>query len=622
MRNAYIDNNEFETTLKAYLSEINPLGSERIQSARSAGRVTSAAVYAKLCDPCYNASAMDGIAVKTEDTVGASELNPVTLKKGSFEYVNTGGVIRPPFDSVIMIENVIVRGDDVEITAPSHPWQHVRAIGETVVATEMIIPSGRKIRPVDIGAILASGNDEISVFRKPKGGIIPTGDEMVENPSEVKEGKLIESNSRVFAALIEEYGGIAQRYAIVKDDEKRLRDAVKKAVAENDFVIVNAGSSAGTKDFTARVIGEEGEVFAHGLAIKPGKPTVLGIIDGKPVIGVPGYPVSAYIVMDKVVKAVVEKLTGLSHSERPKIEAVLTNRIVSSLKSEEFVRVAMGYVDGGYFATPLERGAAAVMSMVKADGLLTIDRNSEGAEQGEKVPVELLRDESGIRRNLVISGSHDVVIDVIGNAMDVVSSHTGSMGGILAMKSGAAHIAPIHLLDAESGEYNVPFVKKYFGSGTMAIIRGLKRTQGFFVRKGELPDCSVDSLKEGKLVFANRQNGSGTRVLFDYLLKKANIDKRVIPGYDKEYTTHLAVAGAVKNKNADCGLGVFSAASIMGLDFIPVAEERYDFLVRRNMLDDERVREFIGILKSDYFKNEVLKLGGYSTEGTGDTEII
>ena len=291
------------------MSFVKPIGEEEIKTIDAAGRITAEAVFAKVCDPCYNASAMDGIEVCSEDTVEASELNPVTLKKDEFEYVNTGGVIKPSYDSVIMIENVVADGENVIINASSHPWQHIRAVGETVVANEMVIPSKRKIRAIDIGAILASGNETVTVRKKPKVAIIPTGDEMVEHVKDVRVGKLIESNSRVFCALIDEYGGIPDRFDVVRDDETLIENALKNAVKNHDVVLINAGSSAGTKDFTKKIIGHLGTVVAHGLAIKPGKPTVLGIIDDKPVIGVPGYPVSAYTVMDKVEKPVNEKMT-------------------------------------------------------------------------------------------------------------------------------------------------------------------------------------------------------------------------------------------------------------------------------------------------------------------------
>ena len=359
MRNTYIDNNDFAETLSAYLQNFSRLGAEQIDAARASGRVTAEAIYARVCDPTYNASAMDGIAVCSKDTLTATEVNPLTLKQGQYEYVNTGGAVKSPFDSVIMIEDVILKDGEATITSPSRPYQHLRCVGETVAATEMVLPSRRQVRPMDIGAILASGNEKISVVKKPFVSIIPTGEEMVEHADELAVGKLMESNSRVFAALVEEYGGVPKRLDIVRDDREILKQTLITALKESDVVLINAGSSAGTKDFTKSVIEELGTVVAHGLAIKPGKPTILGIVDGKAVVGVPGYPVSAYLVMEKVVKPLIETLLGLRLSTRQTIEATLTKRVISSLKNEEYLRVALGCVDGEYFATPLPRRIAS-----------------------------------------------------------------------------------------------------------------------------------------------------------------------------------------------------------------------------------------------------------------------
>ena len=623
MRNVYIENNSLKETLDNYIINVGKMGTEMVPTIESVGRVCAKAIFARVCDPTYNASAMDGIAVCSIDTAEASELKPMVLKKGQFQYVNTGNPINQPYDSVIMIEDVINNEDSsISIIAPSKPWQHIRCIGETVVATEMVVPSNYIIRELDLGAILASGNAEVEVYKKPKVAVIPTGNEMVEDTKDLAKGKLMESNSRVMSALVKSYGGDPVRYGICIDDEELLEDRIKVAVKENDVVLINAGSSAGTKDYTKKIIEKLGKVYAHGLAIKPGKPTILGIIDGKPIIGVPGYPVSAYIVMEKVVKAVIAKMINIEPIPRMKVNAIMTKRVVSSLKNEEFIRVALGFVDDKVVATPMERGAAAVMSMVKADGIVDLDRNTEGIEAGETVEVELYRPLEEIKKKLVIIGSHDVVIDIIGDSMPVSSAHVGSMGGILALKANSAHIAPIHLLDKDTGEYNVSFVKRFFDED-MALIKGLGRTQGILVPKGNKNNItSVEALRGGKFSFANRQNGAGTRLLFDYQLEKFGISKEEVVGYDKEYTTHLAVASAVLNGVADCGMAVLSAANIMGLDFIPVGEESYDFLVRASMLEDPRIKEFIAIIQSKEFKEKVEKVGGYTLNDIGKVTII
>lgn len=624
-RKTYIENNSFNEAVGSYLENFSTLESEIVKTENANGRVLSKAVIAKKCDPGFNAAAMDGIAVFAEKTIGASDQNPISLKLNvDFEYINTGNLVKEQFDSVIMIEDVIIEDyDNVKIVSPSHPWQHVRIIGESVVATEMVLPSFSVIRPIDIGAILASGNDFVEVIRQPRVGIIPTGSEMVDSAEELKVSKLRESNTRVFAPLTVQYGGLPKRYEIVGDSEENLLSAIKLAAKENDIVVINAGSSAGTKDYTLNTIEKLGKIYTHGLAIKPGKPTILAEIQGKPVIGVPGYPVSAYIVYERVVQQVIKKLLGIEVDALDVINVEMTKRVTSALKNEEFIRVAIGDVDGKIIATPLGRGAAQVMSMVKADGIVKVPNNSEGIEAGEIVEAELLKPFSSIKKSLVIVGSHDMIIDIIGDKMLVSSAHVGSLSGIMALKNKAANIAPIHLLDEETGKYNISYVQKYFKPNTMALIKGVGRVQGILVEKGNPKNITtIEDIKNGKFLFANRQSGAGTRLLFDYMLKKANVDSSEIMGYEKEFTTHLAVAIAVKNKVFDCGLAIKTVAQIMDLDFIPVGKEEYDFLVPIDSLEDIRVKKFIDIIKSKEFKNELENLGGYTYDNIGEVIIV
>lgn len=622
MRKTYISNNDvsrFDDYL-AYLGDVT-VGEETIPTADACGRVTAQTVFAKVCDPMYNAAAMDGIAVSAAATASATEKSPLALVENqTFVYVNTGNAIDPRFDAVIMIEDVTELGDGkVEITAPAYPWQHVRVKGESIVAGEMVLPAGRKIRPVDVGAIFASGNIEIPVLKKPVVGVITTGDEMVEDPSLLASGKLMESNSRMFCALIGECGGVGKRYPTVKDVKSALSTALNAALSECDLVIVNAGSSAGTKDYAVDVMEEAGEVFLHGFAIKPGKPTILARAQGKPVIGVPGYPVSAYLVFELFVRPVILRMLGQSGDDRRTVRATLTRNVVSSLKNAEYVRMSLGKVGGKLVATPLERGAAQIMSLVKADGLMFVDRYSEGYEGGAEVEVELRKPLSQIEKNLVIIGSHDLVIDVIGEKIPVSSAHVGSMGGIYALQKGECHIAPVHLLDAESGEYNIPYIRKYFAGEKMVLVKGVGRTQGLMLPKGNPKNIkSVADIVKGGFRFANRQRGAGTRLLFDYMLAQGGFKLDDVDGYAKEYSTHLAVGMAVECGAADVGLGVGSAANCLGLDFVPLYDEEYDFLMREESLNDERIRAFLDFIVSDEFRGKLLSFGDYTAKRLGE----
>ena len=619
-RDTYIDNIPIQDAKDKYYNKLKiDRQVEVIHILESLGRVTSQAIFANISSPHYNAAAMDGIGVISKKTDGASDRNPIKLKiNEDFVYINTGNQIKDPYDSVIMIEDVLqVSESQVEIIKSAYPWQHIRQIGEDIVASEMILKSNHRIRPLDLGALLSGGVEKIQVYKKPKIGIIPTGSEIIEDLSQLKDGKIIDSNSRVFEAYINELGASPNRYSPMEDDYELLKNNVKMAVGENDILLINAGSSAGNKDYTVDIIRELGQVVIHGVAIKPGKPTILGIIDNKPVIGLPGYPVSAYIVFEEFVKPLIRKFMGLNSIDEF-IKAKLSRRVVSSLKNKDMIRVSLGEINGKIVATPISSGAGVTMSLVRADGIGIIPRNVEGMEAGEDIKVRLLNPMSRIKNKLITIGSHDLIIDIISDIMELSSTHVGSMGGIMAVKRKECHIAPIHLLDMESGEYNISYVKKYFPNEKMALIKGVQRRQGFMVEKGNPHNIKdFKDLLEEDLVFVNRQRGAGTRLLLDYYLDKEGIESEKIRGYERELTTHMAVASAVKAGTATVGLGVYSATKAMDLDFIEVADEDYDFLIPHELLEDKRIKAFIEVLKSEEFKARVEKLGGYGFKDIG-----
>lgn len=635
-RNIYISNMEVEKALELLTDKLKPSISkwkeEDISTIDSLGRVTAYAIFALVSSPNYNASAMDGIAVKAKTTFDASESNSVRLKINTdFIYVDTGDPILDPYDAVIMIEDVVVVDDStVEIIKAASPWQDIRPIGEDIVANEMIIPSNHSVRPVDIAAMLAGGVNSFKAYRKPKVGLIPTGTEIIEPGETLDLGKIIESNSRMFEGLVKEYGGEAIRYRPIPDDYQLLKQGIMKAVQQNDMVIINAGSSAGSEDYTVKLIAELGEVLVHGIATKPGKPAILGIVEGKPVIGIPGYPVSAYFVFENFAKPVIKGFVRQPIPAKDTVDAVLSKRVVSSLKHKEYVRIKLGMVDNKLIATPLSRGAGATMSLVRADGILVIPQNSEGVEGGETINVELLKNIAEIKSTIVSIGSHDISMDIIANlihqrnsAFSLSSAHVGSMGGMMALRRGEAHIAPIHLLDEASGRYNVDYIKRYLPNVEMALIKGLKRIQGIMVKKGNPKDIKdFKDLTREDVQFVNRQRGAGTRILLEYILSQKGIAADNIIGYDREMTTHMAVAAAVSSGSADAGLGVLSAAKAMNLDFIPVGNEEYDFAVPISYLKLPMIELFIEILKSEEFAKELELLGGYTLESAGEIVYI
>lgn len=629
MQNVYLSNYELEEALKIYLNKLGNLnnGIETISTWEANNRVTTKAHFAYLSSPYYNSSAMDGIALKSDKTFKASDRNHVILTKGiDYIVVDTGDPIPKELDCVIMVEDLIKVDDThVEIYQSAVPWQNIRPLGEDIVENQLIVPSKHKIRPVDIGALIAGGINEVEVFKKPTVGIIPTGTELVEPGTELKVGDIIDFNSRTFFAQTSDWGGVPTRYNIVKDDYELIKQTVLKANEENDVVLINAGSSAGREDFTSAVISEVGDLVIHGVAIKPGKPVMLGVINGKPIIGIPGYPVSAYFVMEKIVKPIVYSYQGLETEVQTKVEATLTRRCMSSLKYHEFVRVTLGYIGDRYVATPLTRGAGATMSLVNADGVLEIGQSIEGIEAGTTVKVNLLSSEGKIKNTLVCIGSHDPIIDIAADIMHsrnnkyfMASSNVGSTGGLMALKTGETHMAPTHLLDMETGEYNVSYLKKYVPNKKIALVKCVNRIQGFMVKKENPKNINkFEDLKRQDIKFVNRQRGSGTRLLLDYNLNKLKIDPNHINGYSREEFTHLAVAAAVQAGDADAGLGVYSAAAMMGLDFIPICNEEYDLAIPEEHLQLEIVKEFIETIQSKEFRDMLEKLGGYDYSNTG-----
>ena len=637
-RNLYLKTIPVEEAKEKYMAALDDLIEPKIETIdvrNSLDRITASAIFARYSSPLFNASAMDGIAVKASDTDNASEAAPVVLAEDRYLVVDTGDPIHPPYDAVIMAEDIVDVEEGVRITASAHPWQHIRPIGEDIVAGEMILPSNHKIRAIDIGVLLSAGILEIDVVKRPEVAIFPTGTEIIEPEDKPEDGSIIESNSRMFENMVTVAGGVGHRFPPIIDDYDQIKAKVSDAVDKFDMVIVNAGSSAGTEDYTVHVLRELGEVVVHGVSIKPGKPVILAVVRGKPVIGLPGYPVSAYIGFENFVTPVIQMMGKRPELLTETLDAHISKRLVSSLKHKEYVRVKVGKVGDKFVAAPLARGAGAAMSLVRADGFCVIEQSSEGVEAGEKVKIELYRSKSEIENTVVIIGSHDLILDVIADIMPneykdmhVTSTHVGSMGGLMALRRGEAHMAPIHLLDEAAGEYNISYINKLFPKGAassepMALIKGVHRIQGILVKKGNpLGISSIDDLAKKDVRYVNRQRGAGTRVLFDYKLKEAGIDPADINGYDREMATHMAVAAAVASDGADAGMGILSAAKAMGLDFIEVAPEEYDFAIPAKHLELPHVKAFIEILKSEDFRTRVEELGGYECDRAGEVVML
>ncbi|MEW6428803.1 MAG: molybdopterin biosynthesis protein [Thermodesulfobacteriota bacterium] len=603
------------------------LAPETVAVDDALGRITARPVFAPGSSPFYNGAAMDGIAVDFRATIGASEASPLRLAPAAYRPVNTGAAMPANTNAVIMIEDVHFLADNsAEILAPATPWQHVRTVGEDIVATELLLPENHLIRPIDLGALLATGVGEVAVRQRPRVAVIPTGSEVVQPGEKLVPGNVIEFNSRILAGYLSQWGAVADRHAIVGDDERALAAAIGTAVAENDMVIVNAGASAGSRDHTAAVLAELGEVIVHGVNIKPGKPVILALVGGRPVIGLPGYPVSAVLTLNLFVKPLVDACLGRESAPPPAVTATLSRPLSSKMGVVDFVRVKLGRVDDKLMVTPTGRGAGAVMTLVQADGILAVPTASEGIGAGEEVRVELLRDLAEIDNTLVFIGSHDNILDVLANLLHrcrplvrLSSSHVGSMGGIMAVKRGEAHLAGTHLLDEASGDYNVPFIRKFLTEVPLKLINLAWREQGLLVRRGNPKGIrGFADLGRDDVAFINRQRGAGTRILTDLHLKKLGIAPGRVKGYDREEYTHMTVAQAVASGSADTGLAIRASAVALDLDFLPVARERYDLIVPRRFADDPRVAALFRLIGgSGEFRETVLALGGYNLDDCG-----
>ncbi len=602
--------------------------SEEVTLEEALGRVTARAVWAEASSPHYDSAAMDGVAVRSRETAGATETSPLRLAVDlQAVWVDTGDPMPDGFDAVIMVEVVHeVDESTIEILAPAPPYQHVRPLGEDIVATELVLPEGHRVRPIDLGACAAAGVTSVAVRQRPTVAIIPTGTELVEPGAELKPGDIVEFNGLVIAGMVREWGGESARLAPVPDDREAIAAAVRAAVDAYDVVVVNAGSSAGSEDYTAEVVKELGELLVHGVALRPGHPVVLGVVGGKAVLGIPGYPVSSALTTELFVKPLIEAGLGLEAPPRAQAKAVMTRNVASPMGEDELLRVRLGRVGERIVATPVQRGAGVITSLVRADGVVTIPRFTEGIGSGEEVTVDLLRPLRDVERTVVVIGSHDPALDLLADmvsrertGVNVASSNVGSLGGLLALRRGEAHAAGVHLLDEATGEYNLPYVRRYVKGRDVVVVNLAKRIQGLIVPTGNPKGVGrLEDLAGGGVRFINRQRGSGTRMLLDYMLGKLGIEAGDVAGYDREEYTHLAVAAAVAGGRADVGLGILSAARALSVDFVPLLEEQYDLVIPAAFYESELMRPVLDLLRSEGFRQELDAMGGYDTGLTGE----
>src|SRR5580704_10876139 len=531
------------------------LAAVTVPVAAAAGLLTAAPVWAVRSSPPFDAAAMDGIAVRAADTLGASETTPEWLSPAAYDVVDTGDPMPDGRDAVVMREHV--HYDDAgraELRAAVPPYQHVRSIGEDVSAGELLLPEGHRLRAVDLAAAAAAGQTQLTVRRKALVFILPTGDEIRPIGTEPGPGEILDTNSLMLAEQAREVGCEAQVLPIEPDDPARIAAAVRAAAPRCDLLIVIAGSSAGRDDYTAQVVAAEGTLAVHGVAVRPGHPVVLGVVGRTPVLGAPGYPVSAALTFDIFAVPLLAELSGAPPRQRPRMAARLARKLASPLGMDDWVRVRLGSVGGSLVATPLPRGAGVLTSLVRADALLVVPAGVEGHHAGSSVSVELLRGPDEIAGTIVAIGSHDLVLDLASSALradnplvTLASSNVGSLGGLVALRDGLCHIAGSHLLDPETGEYTLPYLDRVLGAGPdVAVVRLVERSQGLIVAPGNpLEIEGLADLGRPGVRYVNRQRGAGTRVLLDVMLGKLEITPASVGGYAREEPTHLAVAAAI-----------------------------------------------------------------------------
>ena len=638
-RKIYLNMMTLQEARKIFLERFRPgelLSTETVASRDAAGRVLAGPVEARISSPGFHSAAMDGYAVKAADTFGASDQRPLILRAGSDAWpINTGHPMPDNCDAVIMIEDVFEAEPGLlEIRKPVFPWQNVRKVGEDIVATELLFPTNHLLVPYDIAALETSGISSVTVWERPRITIIPTGSELIA-PSEIRDGKVpagktVESNAPMLAAMAAEAGAEVKITPIVPDDFDAIKQAVQDAFSEGAHItVLVAGSSAGSADYTVGIIEEMGELLVHGIAIMPGKPTALGIIGGRPVVGNPGYPVSSAISFEQFVLPLVARLQHRRLPDRPRVTAIAGRNMPSRSGIREFRRMIVGNVGGRNVASPLRKGAGSITTLTRANAMLEIPENAEGIEEGAEIGISLLHENESIESTLLCVGSHDLTLDIIKDMLQrsdppffLYSTHVGSLGGLMAIRKGLAHIAGTHLFDPENDSYNISYIRKYLGDTAPSLITLVHREQGFMVKPGNPKGIrGIADLARNDVVFINRQKGAGTRILLDYYLEKHGISQSEVQGYGNEEYTHMAVAVDVLSGKADTGLGIMAAARALGLDFVPLAEERYDLLIGEKSLAHAGVKRIIEIIKSEDFRKRVEALGGYSTRETGEVVI-
>ncbi|MEM1662348.1 MAG: molybdopterin biosynthesis protein [Desulfurococcaceae archaeon] len=636
-----VDLEEIEPIIEKYV-KIEPLGVEEVKLIEALGRVLAEDIYAPIDYPPFDRSIVDGYAIRSIDVSNADELNPVKLRvtgsvhpgckpnievvEGTSIEISTGAMIPRGSDAVVMVEYTKKEDNTIYVYRTVYPGENISTAGSDISAGDLILVKGSVIDERVLALLAGLGLDKVKVYVKPRIAIYSIGNEIVEPGRELETGKVYDINGFLITGFLKKMGLNPVFKGILPDDENTVFNNLQRDLEFFDILITSGGTSKGVGDILYRVLNKLGEpgVLIHGLKIKPGKPTVIAVVKNKLIFGLPGFPLSCFIVFHKIVKPIIARFLGLKNINSNIVKAVLPVKIRKALGISWFLPVALVSTAKGYSAYPLSFESGSLLSIIHSDGYCVIPPNIEVLDENSVVNVELFGNLENVPELNIIGSNDYLLYDILvrsGLSSKTRIIPTGSSGGWRAIERGEADIAPTHLFDPNTSTYNKPFIEKYGLSDKAVLIRGYSRLIGIMVAKGNPKGISsIEDFLREDIVIVNRTKGSGIHTYLEYLItkigEKLGIDPREltkrIKGYNYEVKTHTAVALAIKHGRADAGLGLGYVAYIYGLDFIPLTWEEFDFLVLKERLSKAPVKQFINVLRNrDLMERIIVNYRGY-----------
>lgn len=619
--------------------KIKSVGVEVLPLLELSGRTLSQNIVSNIDVPNFDRAMMDGYAIIASDIFKANEIRPIQLKivgmsqpgtnkpgkvnHGEAVEIGTGAPIPQGANAVVMVEYTKEIENKLNVYKFVLPGENIIPAGSDKMVGELVLRRGQKISPREIGVLSALGFDKIEVYRKPKVAIISTGNELVEPGKKLSYAHIFDINSNSIAASVLENGGAPLKPVIVNDDKKSIKNILISSLLKADIILTSGSTSAGSSDIIHEVIDDLGSpgVIVHGLSIKPGKPTLVAVINEKPIIGLPGYPTSALMIFNLLVAPIIRKMAGLPKiRDTPYVVGKVAEKIFSERGRRELLPVHLISIKNKFLIYSVGYGSGAISTISLADGYVDIPKNQEFLDEGDELKVRLFSSEIQ-QTDLVIIGSHCTGIDLLLQQIlklepDITFKiiNKGSLGGVQSVEIGEADIAGIHILDENSGNYNIPYIGSLKSSKKVCLIRGYSREQGLIVAKNNPKRImGLKDLLRNDIVFLNRNPGSGTRILIDLKLNELakskkmyfNDLKKKITGYDTESKSHQAIAASIAFNKADVGIGIKTVAHFYDLEFIPIINEMFDFLIPSDRLNKKSVKLFLDTLKSIEFRNNL-----------------